>query len=109
MALVHLRDWGVDVQLTALDALPKQDGRERLRHIPDRIRRVWQCRTRAVDVEHAKPVLPYDALSLDDSGGEPGDTGLLAQRIEIPLEQGERQTLCGAQLGHCESGGEHGN
>ena len=57
------------------------------------IRRVRCRRNDAVDVLIPEPFLPHHATILDNRGGEPGYARLLAEHVEVPFEQRDRQTL----------------
>ena len=63
--------------------------RHRLGQIADEIRRVWRGTNGCVDVGESVARFPDDPAVPGDGRGQPGDAGLLAQRIQVLAEEGE--------------------
>ena len=69
-------------------------------------RRIGPRGNRPVDVLPSEGALPEDAVVADDGGGETGDTGLGAQRLEIIAEAIEQQIFGARRERHAQREGD---
>jgi hypothetical protein len=102
-----LLDAIVEREVARLDTpFEEQRGGERLRQTGYVVRRVRARANRVLNISEAKARIPHNPLVLNDGGGQCRDVRLDAQRVEISLEQRQRELLLSGRVGRDRGGHE---